>query len=155
MGVSLGGIIITPLATYLVDEQGWRAAWIWLGVLSFLLHGPRDLGNAQSTEDYGLYPDGLSADAYQSDQGGERVTKRSRRTPGQNAARSVFMPFSTVIAFGFFTINIVVLLLHTIPYLTAQRDWPPPGGCVRHGDLPPSLRCYRKPFWGHSLIVWR
>ncbi len=67
MGVSLGGIIITPLATYLVDELGWRAAWIWLGVLSFLLMVPVTWAMRSRPEDYGLYPDGLSADAYKSD----------------------------------------------------------------------------------------
>ena len=30
MGVSFGGIVLTPLATWLIDTQGWREAWLWL-----------------------------------------------------------------------------------------------------------------------------
>lgn len=32
MGVSFGGVVLTPLATWLVDTIGWRGAWVWLGV---------------------------------------------------------------------------------------------------------------------------
>ena len=34
MGVSFAGIVLTPLATWLIDQRGWREAWVWLGVLS-------------------------------------------------------------------------------------------------------------------------
>ena len=40
MGVSLGGVIIMPLSTWLVDTLGWREAWIWLGLLSGVLMYP-------------------------------------------------------------------------------------------------------------------
>jgi OFA family oxalate/formate antiporter-like MFS transporter len=117
MGVSLGGIIITPLATYLVDELGWRAAWVWLGVLSFCLMVPVTWAMRSRPEDYGLFPDGLSEADYLSDQG-ERARVEAEGAYTRNQALRTLSFYALVVAFGFFSINIVVLLLHTIPYLT-------------------------------------
>ena len=145
MGVSLGGIIITPLATYLVDELGWRAAWIWLGVLSFLLMVPVTWAMRSRPEDYGLYPDGLSADAYQSDQG-ERARNEAESAYTRGEALRTVSFYALVIAFGFFTINIVVLLLHTIPYLTDNGIGRQEAAfAMVIASIPAMLS---KPFWG-------
>ena len=145
MGVSLGGIIITPLATYLVDELGWRAAWVWLGVLSFLLMVPVTWAMRSRPEDYGLYPDGLSANAYQSDQG-ERARTEAETAYTRSQALRTFSFYAMVVAFGFFTINIVVLLLHTIPYLTDNGIGRQEAAfAMVIASIPAMLS---KPFWG-------
>ncbi len=145
MGVSLGGIIITPLATYLVDELGWRAAWIWLGALSFLLMVPVTWAMRSRPEDYGLYPDGLSADAYRSDQG-ERARNEAESAYTRSEALRTASFYALVIAFGFFTINIVVLLLHTIPYLTDNGIGRQEAAFAMVIASIPAM--VSKPFWG-------
>ena len=93
MGVSLGGIIITPLATYLVDELGWRAAWIWLGVLSFLLMVPVTWAMRSRPEITACIPMACPLTPIRVIRASEHATKRSQRTPGaKHSARSVFMP---------------------------------------------------------------
>jgi cyanate permease len=48
-----------PLAQWLSDQVGWRAAWLWLGVLTWALLIPPILLLAQNKpEDLGLQPDG-------------------------------------------------------------------------------------------------
>ncbi|GIT64093.1 MAG: hypothetical protein Ct9H300mP22_4930 [Gammaproteobacteria bacterium] len=38
MGISLGGIILPPIATWLVDIFGWRESWRILGLKLYWLH---------------------------------------------------------------------------------------------------------------------
>ena len=131
MGVSLGGIIITPLATYLVDELGWRAAWIWLGVLSFLLMVPVTWAMRSRPEDYGLYPDGLSADAYQSDQGERaRNEAESAYTPERSTSHRQFLCLSHRLRFLHYQYRGVATPHHSLSH--RQRDWQTRGR-VRHG----------------------
>ena len=60
MGVSFGGIGLTPPVTWLISEVGWRVSWIWLGFGAALLIYPVALVMRRTPEDYGLHPDGLS-----------------------------------------------------------------------------------------------
>jgi OFA family oxalate/formate antiporter-like MFS transporter len=68
-------------------------------------------------EDYGLRPDGLTDADYLSDRGEKARAEEANAFTRREALRS-FSFYALVIAFGFFSINIVVLLLHTVPYLT-------------------------------------
>jgi len=68
-------------------------------------------------EDYGLRPDGLSEIDYQSARG-EQARAEAASAFTRNQALRTFSFYALVVAFGFFSINIVVLLLHTVPYLT-------------------------------------
>ena len=117
MGVSLGGILLTPLVTWLIDNLDWRAAWKWLAVLTFIIMTPISLTMRRKPEDYGLRPDGLSEIDYQSARG-EQARAEAARAFTRNQALRTFSFYALVVAFGFFSINIVVLLLHTVPYLT-------------------------------------
>ena len=59
MGISAGGVIIAPWAGWLVATQGWRTAWVALGItLLVLLTLPAALLVKRSPEDSGLLPDG-------------------------------------------------------------------------------------------------
>ena len=117
MGVSFGGIVLTPLATWLVDVIGWRQAWIWLGLLAAVLLYPVSMLMRRSPEDHGLRPDGMSDAQARAGFGQAAATEDQNAYTRAEALRS-FSFYALVIAFGFFTINIVVLLLHTVPYLT-------------------------------------
>lgn len=117
MGVSFGGVVLTPLATWLIDTIGWREAWLWLGVLTAVLLYPVALFMRRAPEDHGLNPDGLS-DAQVAAGGGARAAAEDANAYTRPEALRTFSFYALVIAFGFFSINIVVLLLQTVPYLT-------------------------------------
>ncbi len=117
MGVSFGGVVLTPLATWLVDTIGWRPAWVWLGAGTALLMYPVALLMRRAPEDHGLHPDGLSA-AQVADGANERARAEDASAYTRGEALRTVSFYALVIAFGLFTINIVVLLLHTVPYLT-------------------------------------
>jgi len=117
MGISFGGVVMTPLATVLIDELGWRAAWIWLGVGTAVILYPVALFMRRAPEDYGLNPDGLTDVQFSTGAGARARLEYANAFTRREALRSVSF-YALVIAFGFFSINIVVLLLQTVPYLT-------------------------------------
>ena len=106
MGVSFGGVVLTPLATWLVDTIGWRDAWVWLGVAATTLTLPLALIMRRAPEDHGLHPDGFSAE--QIAQGrGERARLELAASFSRREAVRTFSFYALVIAFGFFSINIL------------------------------------------------
>jgi MFS family permease len=116
MGVSLGGILITPFATWLIDSLGWREAWLWLAVLTASLLFPIAMVMRRAPEDYGLKPDGYS-EAEIVAGAGEKADAEDLAPFTRSQAIRTLSFYALIIAFGFFTINIVVVLLYTLPYL--------------------------------------
>ncbi len=117
MGVSLGGVIITPGSIYLIDELGWRSAWLVLAVFFTLLLIPAALVMRRAPEDHGLHPDGRSqADVEQGKTHKAAMDLARSMTRAEALRTSSF--YIMVLAFGLFTINIIVMLLQTVPYLT-------------------------------------
>ncbi len=67
MGISAGGVVIAPLAGWLVGEYGWRTAWVVLGLVLILVVAPAAaLFMRRSPEDVNLLPDGDAAPTTQS-----------------------------------------------------------------------------------------
>jgi MFS family permease len=61
LGFSLSMAVHPPLAQWLSEEMGWRAAWLWLGVLTWILLIPPIVLLVQNKpEDMGLQPDGAA-----------------------------------------------------------------------------------------------
>jgi MFS family permease len=59
MGINVGGLIIIPLATWLISAVGWRAVWLVVGILVWVLIIPVALFVVKTQpEDMGLRPDG-------------------------------------------------------------------------------------------------
>ena len=146
MGVSFGGIVLTPLATWLIDVQGWREAWLWLGLFALVTLLPVALMMRRAPEDYGLQPDGAQTANPAASAQAERENRNAYTRA--EALRTVSF-YGLVIAFGFFSINIVVLLLQTIPYMTdagfsrAQAAW-----VLVVASIPAMLS---KPVWGYLI----
>jgi MFS family permease len=60
-GASVGGLVVVPVAQYLVDHHGWRPAYTLLGALVILCLIPLNaLGQRHRPADLGLYPDGVA-----------------------------------------------------------------------------------------------
>ncbi len=61
-GISVGAIVMAPLANYLIEEIGWHMAYMVLGVLTAVLLIPLALLVLKKRpEDIGLLPDGARA----------------------------------------------------------------------------------------------
>ena len=59
-GLSLGGVVFTPLTERLIALLGWRGAWVILGIIAWALVIPTSAAfMRRRPEDVGLLPDGL------------------------------------------------------------------------------------------------
>lgn len=117
MGISLAGITLPPVATFLVDNFGWRESWRLLGILALLLTIPAALMVRRTPEDHGLHPDGRSdADVSKGLDEAARVDFARSMTRAQAMRTSGF--YFLVLAFGLFQISITVMLTQTIPLMT-------------------------------------
>lgn len=148
MGVSFGGIILTPLATHLVDTIGWRQAWVVLGVGAAVLMYPVALTMRRAPEDFGLHPDGLTEQQVEAGAGRLAESEFANSYTRGEALRT-FSFYALVVAFGCFSINIIVVLLLALPYLTdngLSRDvaaW-----AIAVASVPAMLS---KPLWGYLI----
>ncbi len=117
MGVSFAGVLLVPAVTVVIDAWGWRAAWQGLAVAAALLMYPVALAMRRTPEDYGWHPDGLSHDQVAAGLGHRaRLDYASSLTRAEALRTRTF--YLLVLAFGLFTINIGVMLLQTIPFMT-------------------------------------
>ena len=148
MGVSFGGIVLTPLATYLVDTIGWRQAWVVLGIGSAVLLYPVALMMRRAPEDFGLYPDGLNSQQVAAGEGDRAQTEFANSYTRAEALRT-FSFYALVVAFGCFSVNIIVVLLLALPYLTdngLSREiaaW-----AIAVASVP---AMFSKPVWGYLI----
>ena len=117
MGVSLSGILLPPLTTWLVDSQGWRDAWRMLGTASLLLTLPMALVVRRAPEDYALHPDGKTAQQMAAGDGDLARADFEHSMTRAQAVRTLQF-YLLVMAFGLFQISITVMLIQTIPFLT-------------------------------------
>ena len=148
MGVSFAGVLLTPLSTYLVDSFGWRAAWQMLGGATALLMLPVALAMRRAPEDHGLHPDGLSQAEVAAGGGQRAALDLARSLTRAQALRSVSF-YLLVLAFGLFFVNIGVVLLQTIPFLTDAGFSRTQASLMIAVTSVPSL--LSKPLWGYFI----
>lgn len=148
MGVSFGGIVITPWITWVIDEQGWRAAWLWLAGFAAFFAYPTAAVMRRAPEDLGLAPDGLTPAQLKQGYGQQAEAENRNAFTRREALRTVSF-YGLVIAFGFFTINIVVLLLQAMPYLTDNGFSRGQGAMAIIVASVPAM--ISKPVWGYLI----
>jgi len=145
MGVSLSGVLLPPITTWLVDTLGWRVAWHVLGIGAALLIAPAALVIRRSPEDYNMNPDGHSAEQMASEMGDRaRLDYASSMTRRQAMRTGRF--YALVLAFGLFQISITVMLLQTVPFMT-DAGYPRllAASMISLTSMPAFIS---KPFWG-------
>ncbi len=117
MGISLGGILLPPITTWIVDAFGWRTSWQLLGFGAALFTLPMALIVRRSPEDYNLFPDGKTRQQVAEGQAAAAKADYDKSMTRSQAMRTSSFYF-LVLAFGLFQISITTMLLQTIPLMT-------------------------------------
>jgi MFS family permease len=102
-----------PLAQWLIDSVGWREAWLWLGIVTWLLLLPPILLLVQNRpEDLGLEPDG---DATPAEAGGA-ASRRQAAILGLRAGEALRTGAFWIIALSLATLSMLVtgLFFHQV-----------------------------------------
>jgi len=148
MGVSLAGIVITPAITVSIDTFGWRSSWLLLALISTLLLVPVALLMRRAPEDYGWHPDGKSQAQVDAGEASQAQHDLANSLTRAQALRTLSF-YGLVLAFAMFGINILVVLLQTIPYLTdAGFSRNQAALTISVASVPAMLS---KPFWGYYI----
>jgi MFS family permease len=148
MGVSFAGVALTPAITEVIDRVGWRIAWDVLALGTALIVYPVATMLRRAPEDHGWHPDGKSdADVTAGRAERARVDFDTSLTRA-DALRSPSFYF-LVLAFGLFTINIGVMLLSSVPFLT-DAGYPRTTAAfmVTIASIPALVS---KPIWGYFI----
>ncbi len=107
LGFSASMAIHPPLAQWLADNVGWREAWLWLGVLTWILLLPLVLLLVHNKpEDLGLLPDG---DAQP--QPGEADNAASDAEVGLPVGEAIRTPAFWIIAVSLASMSMLVTAL--------------------------------------------
>ncbi len=145
MGVSFAGVLLTPLATWIVDTEGWRAAWQYLAVGTVLLIVPVAAAMRRAPEDYGLLPDGRNEADIKAGLGDRALADFNNSMTRAQAIRTPSF-YLLVTAFGMFVITIQVMLLQTVPFMTDNGyDRTTAAIMITVASVPALLS---KPVWG-------
>lgn len=148
MGVSFAGIAFTPAITWAIDLWGWRTAWQILAAFTLVIAAPIGYFVRRRPEDHGLHPDGKSdadvragrAEVAKADYASSLTRRQALRT------RAFYL---LIVAFGLFTVNIGVMLLQTVPYLTdAGYDRVTAALMITVASVPALVA---KPVWGYFI----
>ncbi|MDP2663572.1 MAG: MFS transporter [Dehalococcoidia bacterium] len=118
MGGRLGGALLPLLALFLVANQGWRLAWLTLGIMVLALAVPVMVFLRHRPEDVGLLPDGVGPAA-----AGILSSRRPSRPDAalpwtrKSAARTPSLWLLAIVAAQAY-LGMGGLNLHLVPFLT-------------------------------------
>lgn len=117
LGFSLSMAVHPPLAQWLIEETGWRASWLWLGILTWALLVPMIAVLVQNRpEDIGLAPDGEALP----DRGVAR--HRDAADVGLPLATAMRLPSFWIIAVGLSSLSLLVtgMFFHQVSVFSLQ-----------------------------------
>ena len=148
MGVSAAGVVVTPVVGWVADAHGWRVAWEVLAVSSLVTGLPVALLMRRAPEDHGLHPDGRSdEDVAAGKTALASADFENSMTRSQAVRTGAF--YALIVAFGLFTINIGVVLLHGVPYIVDNGYSATFGAqMILVISVPAALT---KPLWGYFI----
>ena len=145
MGISLAGVILPPIATWMVDVYGWRSSWEMLGIGAAVFTLPMAILIRRSPEDYLMHPDGKTAEDIASGGGAAAQIDFDKSMTRAEAMRTSAFYF-LVLAFGLFQISITTMLVQTIPLMSdAGYSRLVASSMISIASIPAFLS---KPFWG-------
>jgi MFS family permease len=110
LGGPLGGLVFVPLTQILIDQSGWRRAWVVLALLGAGLIVPLSLLFVRrQPEDLGLAPDGVDA----SEPSARPATEERSWTRAEALRSPVF--WRLILAFALSALGTGSVALHRIP----------------------------------------
>jgi MFS family permease len=119
LGFSLSMAVHPPLAQWLSEQVGWRGAWLWLGILTWLLLIPPILLLAQNKpEDLGLQPDGDAEPERGADGAAARQAAETGLTVREAVRTSAF--WITALSLATFSMLVTALFFHQVSIFTNQ-----------------------------------
>lgn len=116
LGFGVSMAIHPPLSQFLIDTVGWREAWFWLGVSTWLIMLPPVLLLiVNRPEDIAAHPDGVTPDTKEDKASNTEVAGLSR-------SEALREPSFYILAVGCFAISMMVTTLHfyQVTILTSQ-----------------------------------
>jgi MFS family permease len=119
LGFSASIAVHPPLAQWLTEQVGWRAAWLWLGILTWILLIPPILLLVQNKpEDLGLRPDGAGRPSH----GASGAAAPQAAEAGLSVRQALRTPAFWITALALATLSMLVtaLFFHQVSILTHQ-----------------------------------
>ena len=121
LGISLGGVLLSPILTLVIAAYDWRAGWVLLGVMVWVLTIPCALVIRATPERHGLLPDGMTSEEART-YAQERHRASAATEVQWTRAEAIRTPaiWMVIAAYGLGGIGLGALFLHLIPFLTDQ-----------------------------------
>ncbi|MEX1023377.1 MAG: MFS transporter, partial [Dehalococcoidia bacterium] len=145
MGVSLAGMFFPGIATFLIAQWGWPAAWRVLALIALVAIVPVALVMRRQPEDYGWRPDGLDEAQMRAGGGAAAQADYDNSFTRGEALRTRTL-YLIIIAFGLGGVGIQVMLVQSIPFLTDNGFSDGFAALMAVAMSFPAL--LSKPFWG-------
>ena len=115
MGTSLSAILLLPFTQYVITARNWRAAWIMLGLVTWvLLVVPAAIFIRRRPEDMGLLPDGI--DDLAAGNGSEMYSQENRPN-GEAAKREVNWSAKEAMRTNLFWFILASMLFTSLPLM--------------------------------------
>ena len=115
LGIPIGAMLFVPLTQYLIDEVGWRMAWIILAMIGVGVIVPLSaIFVRRQPEDMGLLPDGdISPDSVEPESGPPRTAQAEVSWTVSEAVRTTTL-WRLVIVFSAVSLATGTVALHRI-----------------------------------------
>ncbi|MFC1863137.1 MFS transporter [Thermodesulfobacteriota bacterium] len=114
-GGGVGGIILAPFATYLISNYSWRAAFVVVGIISFLIMVFASIWLKKDPRDMNLFPDGAQAEGTN-----DKELKATVKTPVINFTTAQAFRMSQFWLLGlswfFLSLSLHMIYIHVVPY---------------------------------------
>lgn len=131
-GVGLGGFLLIPFTSFIVASSGWRMAYAALGILLAVVVIPLSLFVLRAKpQDKGLLPDGKTAEELAAvAAAGVRPPTHSMVNWTVAAALKTASFWFMTLAFTFWTLGQMVVLVHGIPFFISKGIPPQTAGSL-------------------------
>jgi MFS family permease len=122
LGDTLGSGIMPVVVALLIAYDGWRFAWIVMGIFVLVVCLPSSRLFWRRPEDYGLRPDGLEEGEEAKPRSGAAQRRRAELLAAdvpwtRGAALRTTALWALVFANGFSSMGVVAANLHLVPYM--------------------------------------
>ncbi len=118
MGVSMGGVVMPPLADYFISRFGWRTSFVFMAIFPWAIVIPLTIIFIRKRpEDLGLNPDGIT-DSNPDPALPERENDRYEVSIGARAALKTSNFWKLAVAFSLSFMSLGTVLIHLVPHLT-------------------------------------